>query len=191
MSTPSGDGGRTVFDGGLLRVRVERARLPDGTISEREVVRHPGAAGVLPIVESDGGRPDDGPCVLLLRQYRHAAGETLWEIPAGTLEPGESAEECAVRELAEEAGLEADDLRLLGRPFTSPGFTDEVVHLFLAPVTREVGASPEPEEVLEPVILPLRRALEMAAAGEIRDAKTLCALFLAERATKSGSRPSE
>lgn len=191
MSAPSPDGGRTVFDGELLCVRVERARLPDGTVTEREVVRHPGAAGVLPIVEPEDGNPEDGPCVLLLRQYRHAAGETLLEIPAGTLEPGESAEDCAVRELAEEAGLEAAELRLLARPFTSPGFTDEVVHLFLAPATREVGASPEPEEELEPVILPLRRALEMAVAGEIRDAKTLCALFLARQATNVRSRPSE
>lgn len=189
--------GRTVFEGSLLRVRVERARLPDGEEVEREVVRHPGAAGVLPVVsgrpEADGAGEQASPTILLLRQYRHAAAETLWEIPAGTLEPGETPEACAVRELEEEAGLAAreDDLVELGRPFTSPGFTDEVIHLFLAPRTRAVSARPEPGEQLERVRLSLERALGMAAAGEIRDAKTLCALLLAARATAGVAQPSE
>lgn len=175
--------GRTVFRGGLLRVRVERARLPDGAEVEREVVRHPGAAGVLPFVSPAPDEVGDGPRVLLLRQHRHAAGRTLWEIPAGTLEEGESPEACAARELEEEAGLAARRLRLLGRPFTSPGFTDERIHLYLAPETRAVEARPEPEERFERVRLDFERALAMATGGEIHDAKTICALLLAARVT--------
>lgn len=196
MSEGGASEGRTVFEGSLLRVRVERARLPGGGEVEREVVRHPGAAGVLAFVPAEaggGGRNEEATptTVLLLRQYRHAAGETLWEIPAGTLEAGESPEACAARELVEEAGLQAGDLEPLGRAFTSPGFTDEVIHLYLATSTRAVQARPEPEEQLERVRVPLRRAVAMAAAGEIRDAKTICALLLAARATEDTPEPSE
>lgn len=195
MSEAGAPDGRTVFEGKLLRVRVERALTPGGREVEREVVRHPGAAGVLPFV-SEGPDADlddgaDGPTVLLLRQHRHAAGTTLWEIPAGTLEPGEAPAACAARELEEEAGLAAEELEPLGRAYTSPGFTDEVIHLYLARTTRAVDARPEPEEELEPVRMPLRRALAMASSGEIRDAKTICALFLAARATKRSPDPSE
>lgn len=177
--------GRTVFQGSLLRVRVERARLPDGATAEREVVRHPGAAGVLPFVASAPGADGErsGPHVLLLRQHRHAAGRTLWEIPAGTLEEGESPESCAARELEEEAGLAARRLTLLGRPFTSPGFTDERIHLYLARETTSVEARPEPGERFERVRLPFERAVAMATGGEIHDAKTLCAILLAARVT--------
>lgn len=183
MSEPEDREGRTVFRGSLLRVRVERARLPDGSEVEREVVRHPGAAGVLPLVAVPAVASEEGPFVLLLRQYRHAADRTLWEIPAGTLEEGEGPEACAARELEEEAGLIAGRLTLLGRPFTSPGFTDERIHLYLADETRPTEARPEPEEQLERVRMPLRRAVAMAAGGEIDDAKTICALLLADRVT--------
>lgn len=174
--------GRSVFRGRLFRVDVDRVRLPGGEEVEREVVHHPGAAGVLPWFPD--GRDGSGEAeVVLLRQYRYAAGADLWEIPAGTLEPEEAPEACAARELEEEAGLVARDLRLLGSVLTSPGFTDERIHLFLA---REPGpgeANPEAGERLAPRTVPVTRALEMVEAGDVEDAKTVTALLLALRAT--------
>lgn len=175
---------RTVFEGRLLHVVVERVRLPDGTTAEREVVRHPGAAGVLPLFPGGSGEGDDAPAVLLIRQHRHAAGRELWEIPAGTLEPGEDPRSCAVRELQEEAGLRAGELRLLGTVHTSPGFTDERIHLFLAVDPDRGEARPEPEETIRSETMPLSTALEMVEAGQVEDAKSVTALLLAARATK-------
>lgn len=172
---------RTVFEGRLLTVAVERVRLPDGTTVERELVRHPGAAGVLPLFRGPDG-DDRSPSVLLVRQHRHAAGRELWEIPAGTLEPGEDPRSCAIRELEEEAGLRAGELRRLGAVHTSPGFTDERIHLFLAVDPEPGRASPEPEETIRAERMPLAAALEMVEAGEVEDAKSATALLLAERA---------
>lgn len=178
---------RTVFEGRLLRVTVERVRLPDGTEVEREVVRHPGAAAVLPLFTADPAEDASRVSVLLIRQYRHAAGRELWEIPAGTLEPGEGARACAVRELEEEAGLRAGDVRPLGAVHTSPGFTDERVHLFLAVDPEPGEPRPEAEETIRPERMPLSAALAMVEAGEVEDAKTVTALLLAARATVSPS----
>lgn len=173
---------REVFHGRLLRVFVDRVTLPDGTRVEREIVRHPGAAAVLPIRQRNGPSGGTVTTVVLLRQYRYAAERELWEVPAGTLEPGESPEACAARELREEAGLEAAELRPLASFFTTPGFTDERIHLFVATGLREVGAAPDPEERIRREELPLERALEMVRDGEVMDAKTICALLGVERA---------
>lgn len=178
---------RTVFEGRLLRVAVERVRLPDGTTVEREVVRHPGAAAVLPLFTRASGEDAPDPSVLLIRQHRHAAGRALWEIPAGTLEAGEDARACAVRELEEEAGLRAGELTSLGAVHTSPGFTDERVHLFLAVDPERGRARPEPEEAIRPEVMPLSAALALVDGGEVEDAKTVAALLLAARATESRS----
>lgn len=173
---------RTVFEGRLLTVMVERVRLPDGTTVERELVRHPGAAGVLPLFRGRPDREAEGPSVLLIRQHRHAAGRALWEIPAGTLEPGEDPRACAIRELEEEAGLRAGELRRLGAVHTSPGFTDERIHLFLAVDPDPGMARPEPEESIRAERMPLAAALELVDAGEVEDAKSVTALLLADRA---------
>ncbi len=174
--------GRTVFRGELLRVDVDRVRLPGGREAERELVRHPGAAGALPLFPE--GRDGSGEAeVVLIRQFRYAAGTELWEIPAGTLEPDETPEACASREMEEEAGLAARELRPLGSVLTSPGFTDERIHLYLAPSPETGEARPEAGERIEPRALPLARALEMVEAGEVEDAKTVTALLLAARAT--------
>lgn len=181
---------RAVFEGSLLRVVVERVKLPDGTTVEREVVRHPGAAGALPIFrggsgQDAGGSGQDGgePAVLLIRQYRHAAARELWEIPAGTLERGEDARACALRELEEETGLRAGELRRLGTVHTSPGFTDERVHLFLAVDPEKGEARPEAEERIRSDVMPLSTALAMVEDGRVEDAKSVAALLLAGRAT--------
>lgn len=146
--------------------------LPNGRAVLLEVLRHPGAAAVLPL-------HDDG-TVTLLRQHRHAAGGELWEIPAGKLEPGEPPEVCARRELAEEAGL-VGELRPIGLLHPAPAYTDERIHLYVATRLLPAPPAPEEDEVLLPVRLPLTEALRMADAGDITDAKTLVALYRAAR----------
>ncbi len=160
------------FVGRLLRVTVDRVSLPDGSETSREVVRHPGAAAVLPV--TDRGE------AILVRQFRYAAGEVLLEIPAGTLEHDEPAEECARRELAEETGFAARELIPLGAVFLAPGYSSELLHLFvardLAPVA---GANPDADENIEIVTLPLEEARRLVLAGNIRDAKTALAILAA------------
>ena len=117
--------------------------------------------------------------VCLLRQYRHAAGGWLWELPAGKLEPGEAAQLTAQRELEEEAGLQAVEWRRLGETLTTPGFCDEVIHLFLARQLSRVPARPQTHELIEVHWLPLGTAVAQVHSGEIRDAKTMLGLLLA------------
>jgi ADP-ribose pyrophosphatase len=164
---------RDVYSGRVVRLTVDTVRLPNGADVDLEVIRHPGAAAVVPL--------DWNGDVLLIRQYRHAAGGFIVEVPAGKLDGGEPPEACAARELIEEAGVEAGQIDRLGSILTTPGFTDEVIHLFLA---RDLAPAPqklEADEVLTVERVPLARALAMCADGAIRDAKSICALFLAER----------
>jgi ADP-ribose pyrophosphatase len=138
-----------------------------------DVVRHPGAAAVVPFLDDDE--------VLLIRQYRHATGGTIWEVPAGKLDDGEAPETCAARELEEEAGRRAGRLEKLGWIFTTPGFTDEVIHLFAGFDLTAVPTRHEDDELIEIVPMPLARALELVWAGEIPDAKSALALIHAAR----------
>lgn len=163
-----------VYPGRRISVDEDTVRFPDGSTGTLEMVRHPGAAAVVPFLDSPGA-PD--PRVLLIRQFRHAADGRLWEIPAGTLDPGETPETCARRELREEAGVRARALRRLATVFTTPGFTDERIHLFYATALTRVPAAPEADEFLE---IHERRWSEvgrMVRRGEIRDAKSLVALL--------------
>jgi ADP-ribose pyrophosphatase len=169
-------GSRRVFDGRLLQLCVDRVSLPDGGEAERELVHHPGAAAVVPLDD-----PGTGPRVTLLRQYRYAVGAVLWEVPAGIVEPGESPEDCARRELREEAGLIAGTLRRLTAIETSPGFCDEKIDLFLATDLVEGDAEPEVGEVVELHRLDLERALEMVEDGSITNGVAVAALLLVGR----------
>ncbi|MFP3948759.1 MAG: NUDIX hydrolase [Longimicrobiales bacterium] len=164
-----------VHDGRVVHLGVDRVRFPDGSTGELELVEHSGAAAVLPLV----GDPDaDDPEILLIRQYRYAAGGYLYEVPAGTLDPGdESWEECARRELLEETGFEARALRRLTWIFTTPGFTDEIIHLFLATGLTAGETSRDADEFMEVVRMPLSRALAMVRDSEIVDAKSMVTLF--------------
>lgn len=165
---------RRAYAGRLLTVDADTVRLPNGSQLELEMVRHPGAAAVVPLLS----RPDaEDPYVLLLQQYRYAAQGTIWEIPAGVLEPGEEPIACARRELREETGAEADRIEPLTTIFTTPGFTDERIHLFLATGIRPGSASPNADELIEVRPVPLARALAMIRDGEIVDAKTIIALL--------------
>ena len=163
---------RVVHRGRSILVQVERAELPNGKTVELDVVRHPGAAAVVPFESDD--------VVLLIRQYRHAAGGTIWEVPAGKLD-GEAPDVCAARELEEEVGRRAGRLVPLASILTTPGFTDEVIHLFAAFDLSPVAQRLEHDEVIEVVPVPLARALQMIWSGELRDAKSSLALLHAAR----------
>jgi len=165
---------RNVFAGRVIDVSVDRVRLPNGRETDMERVHFHGAAGVLPILDGD-----DGPEVVLVRQYRYCVGGWLWEIPAGKLDhEDEPAADCARRELAEETGYAAGELEPLGGVWSTPGATDEMVWLFVATDLEELdGDSLDDDEVLEVARLPLADAVRMAVEGEIDDAKTVAALL--------------
>lgn len=165
---------RRVHAGRVIDLDLDTVRFPDGSSAELEVVRHPGAAAVLPVL-SDPHGPD--PTIVMLRQYRYAAGGELWEIPAGRLAPGEDPAACARRELAEETGLRAARLEPLTAIWTTPGFSDEYIHLFWAEGLTPGPAAREPDEFIEVVPRPLSEVLTAIRAGEVRDAKTVVALL--------------
>lgn len=162
---------RNVFKGRVLTLNLEKVTLPNGRVAELEIAHHPGGAAVVAL--DDAGR------VCLLRQYRHAAGGWVREIPAGKLDGGEPPLQCAQRELAEEAGVRAARWDKLGEYLSSPGVLTEVIHVYLARELASVGAAPEDHEVLEVEWLPLRDALQLAASGGLRDGKSLVGLFWA------------
>lgn len=170
-------GGRTVYRGRVFDVELDRVRFPDGSEGELEILRHPGAAAVLPLYRAGERSGEAGPVVVLLRHYRYAAGGEIWEVPAGKLEEGESPSSCARRELEEEAGLRARELRSLTTIHTTPGFTDERIHLFLALDLEPGKAEHEAAEFIETRELPLDEAMDLVRRGGITDSKTVCALL--------------
>lgn len=172
---------KAVFEGKVVRLYLDRVRLPDGREAEREVVLHWGAVGMVP-VDADGR-------VFLVRQYRHAPGEDLVEVPAGKLAPGEDPLGCARRELMEEIGYAAKEWIKLAYFYTSPGFSDEVLHLYLARGLEKGEASPDEDEFLEVMHLPLTEAVAMIGRGEIRDSKTVAGLALASAYLRGDYRP--
>lgn len=166
----------TVYVGRRIRVEVDTLHTPDGRAIRRDAIRHPGAVVILPVLDTEH--------VVLLRNFRFVIGDTLWELPAGTLEPNEPLEACAQRELLEETGYRAAKWRSLGYLFASPGVMDEKLHLFIAEELTAGEAQPEPDEKLEPVTVRLDDAIRMCLDGTIRDAKTITGLLLWERMQK-------
>jgi ADP-ribose pyrophosphatase len=164
-----------VHTGRKIQVAVDVSPGPRGGTVRRDVVIHPGAVAILPL--TDDGR------VCLLRNHRFIMDEVLWEIPAGTLEPGEPIERAAVRELAEETGYTAASWRKLSEFYPSPGVLSEKTHLFVAQGLTPGAMQPEDDEQLEPVLVPWNEALARALDGTVRDAKTLVALLLWDRLT--------
>lgn len=159
-----------------IDVTTEIVDLPNGRRVEFDLVRHPGAAAVVPFL--DDGR------VLLIRQFRFATGGEIMEIPAGKLDPGEAPEVCAARELEEETGYRAGRLERLGSIWTTPGFCDEIIHLFAAFDLEPTEQRLEPDEIIELVPTPLDAALD-ALSGPVVDGKTATALLLAARSDRS------
>lgn len=167
---------RRVYTGRVISLDVDMVRFPNGTMGELEMIRHSGASAVVPFLSGPGG-PD--PEVLLIRQYRYATDGYVYEIPAGRLDPDERPEACALRELREETGYSASEIVALTTIFTTPGFTDERIHLFIASGLTRGEASPESDELLDLAPMPLARALRMIESGEIQDGKTIVALLFA------------
>jgi ADP-ribose pyrophosphatase len=165
---------RRVYGGKVVRLDVDTVRFPDGSTGELEIIRHPGAAAVIPCA-SDPAAGD--PIILMIRQFRYAAGGALWEIPAGTLAPGEAPEACARRELREETGVAAERIERLTSIYTTPGFTDELIHLFWAQGLTQGETAREHDEFIEVVPKPLSEVLTGIREGEIRDAKTVVAIL--------------
>ena len=162
---------------------MDTVRYPDGSTGELEMIRHSGAAAVVPLLDSPDS-PD--PRVLLIHQFRYAAGGYLYEVPAGRPDwQGEPWDECAQRELEEETGYRAGKLIPLTAILTTPGFTDERIHLFLATDLVEGQHGRDDDEFMEVVTLPLSQAVEMISRGEIEDAKTICALLYTDRSLRS------
>ncbi len=162
---------------GRIRLTLDRVRFPDGTEGELEMIRHPGAAAILPVL---GDPADPDPEVVLVRQYRYATDGYIYEVPAGIPNsPDEPWETCAHRELEEETGYRAATLGHLTWIYTTPGFTDEVIHLFLATDLEPGARRLDEDEFLETVTLPFSRVLEMIRGGEIVDGKSIATLLYA------------
>jgi ADP-ribose pyrophosphatase len=162
---------RPIYEGRVVNLSIDKIRLPGGRLCELEMIRHPGAAAAVPL---DGeGR------VLLIRQYRYASGGWLLEVPAGKLDGGEAPETCAAREVEEETGFRPARLVPMGWIWTTPGFTNERIWLFLALDLAETRQNLQPDELLSVERVPLAEAVRLAGQGEIRDAKSVCALLRA------------
>ncbi len=159
----------TVFDGKLLKVRVDTVRLPDGSERQREVVEHPGAVGILPVL------PDGR--FILVRQYRYAVGREMLEIPAGTREPDEGPEECAHRELREETGYVASELKEMTRFFVSPGWATEELIIYVATDVVPGPPAPADDEFLEIVQVRPEDVVHLIRDGDIADSKSIVALL--------------
>jgi ADP-ribose pyrophosphatase len=164
---------RPIFRGRVVDLSVDEVRLPNGNVCALETIRHPGASAVVPVDRE--GR------VLLVRQYRWATGGYILEVPAGKLDAGEAPETCARREVEEETGHRAGELQPLGWVWTTPGFSDEKIWLYLATDVEPARQDLQPDEVLTIEALPFDDAVAMAENGTIVDAKSICALLRAAR----------
>ena len=160
------------FNGRVIHVHLDTVELPNGKISTREVVNHPGGVGILALDERNQ--------VLVVRQFRYAYGKVLTEIPAGKLERGEDPYDAAMRELREETGAMTDSLTSLGEIYPTPGYCDEVIRLYLAQNLRWGEMDPDDDEFLHVDRVPFARLEEEILAGRIRDAKTIVAVLKAK-----------
>lgn len=165
--------GEVKYKGVIVTVKLDRAELCNGKIVKREVVQHPGGVTVLPVDEN-------GICTMV-RQFRYPFGRMILEAPAGKLEPGENPKESAVRELSEETGFTADEWIDLGPCLTSPGFSSEVLHIYLALGLHAGSSHPDEDEFLNTERIPLAELSRMVMANEIDDAKTIIAVLKAEK----------
>ncbi len=166
-----------VFSGRLVKLRVDRVRLPNGRESTREVVVHRGAVAAVPLIDHDR--------IVLVRQFRQAAGETLLEIPAGTIDPGEDPGACVVRELEEEIGYHANRVTTMFRSYLAPGYSSEMLHTFLAEDLVKAKAQADADEFIEVVEVSMDEAVGKILSGEIKDAKSICGILMAQRVLAS------
>jgi len=163
--------------GRIVNLDLDTVGFPDGSTGRLEMIRHPGAAAVVPLLDPLDS-PD--PRILLIRQFRHAADSVIWEIPAGRLDPGEAPEDCARRELEEEAGMRADRLERLTTIYTTPGFTDERIHLYMATGLVPGAAAREADEFMEVETRRWSEVMDLVRTGGIVDGKTLVSLMFVQ-----------
>ncbi len=154
-----------VFEGRIIKVKVDKVEMPDGSTSTRELVEHPGGVGIVAVTDNDE--------IILVKQYRKPLDKVIYEIPAGKLDPGEHHRTCGIRELEEETGLSAKVFDYMGFIYPSPGFTDEVTHVYLAKELTQGETHPDDDEFLDVEKVPFERALKMVIDGEINDAKSV------------------
>jgi ADP-ribose pyrophosphatase len=168
---------KRLHTGRIVNLDIDTVRFPDGSTGALEMMRHPGASAVVPLLDPV---TDADPRVLLIRQFRHAADDFIWEVPAGRLDPGETPEACAARELEEEAGMVAERMERLTTIFTTPGFTDERIHLYLATGLTPGAQAREADEFMEIDVKRWSEAMEMVQGGRIVDGKTLVSLLFVQ-----------
>ncbi len=170
---------KPIFSGKIIDLSIDHVQLPNGQHCDLEMVHHPGGAASIAI--------DDNANVCLLRQYRHAADDWIWELPAGKLEQDETPLVTAQRELAEEAGICAAHWKTIGQHLSSPGVFTEIIYLYYATQLSMINQNLENDEVIEVHWLPFSKALNMAQTGEIQDAKTLIGLYRTQTFLHTGA----
>lgn len=164
---------KEIYNGKIVNLRVDKVELSNGNTSSREIVEHPGAVCILPVKED--GR------IVLVSQFRKPVEETLLELPAGKLEKGEEPEKCAFRELVEETGYRAGKLEFMFSFYTSPGFSNEILHLFMATDLTPGESNPDDDEMVEVVEIDLKKAVNMIYKGQIKDSKTAIGILALHR----------
>ncbi|MFS8541858.1 MAG: NUDIX hydrolase [Tissierellales bacterium] len=162
-----------IYEGKIINLRIDTVELPDKKYSKREIVEHPGAVGIVPIT-------DDG-CMILVKQYRKSVEKFLLEIPAGKIEINEEPKETGLRELAEETGYKANKMEYLFEFYTSPGFSNEKIYLFLATELEKGEVKPESDEYIKVEKYKIEELVDMVIRGEINDGKTIVAIFYAQK----------
>jgi ADP-ribose pyrophosphatase len=165
---------RRVYAGRVIDVDIDVVRFPNGSTGEMEMVRHPGASAVVPFLSDPTA---DDPQILLIKQYRYAANDFIYEIPAGKLDGAEDPKVCAARELREETGCTAEHIEHLYTFFTTPGFTDERIHAFMATGLSRGAVAHEKDEFMSLETVTLSKALELIKTGELKDAKSALAIL--------------
>ncbi len=170
---------KTIRHGRVFDITVENVTFPNGFNVDLEILRHPGASAIVPLLGTDK--------VVMIKQYRHAIGDFMWEIPAGTFDGQEEPLACARRELTEETGYAAGRWERLGAITPVPGYSDERIHLFLARDLSPAAQELDQDELLEVYPLPLHEVVDMIMAGRIEDAKTIAGIFFAMQKLKTGA----
>lgn len=160
-----------IFSGKIVRLRVDRVQMPGGKLAIREVVEHPGGVGIVAITDKDE--------IILVKQFRKPLEKAIYEVPAGKIDKGEGHRECGLRELSEETGYTAENFEYLGYMYPSPGFTDEVTHLYVATGLTSGETHPDADEYLDIEYIPVDKVMEMIMNNEINDAKTIFGIFKA------------
>jgi len=161
---------KSIYKGKIINLRIDEVVLPNGKKTTREIVEHYGAVAILPLINENN--------FLLVRQFRKPIEKMLMEIPAGKLEQGENIKRCAIRELREETGYETKDLQKLASVYLAPGYSSELIHIFIAKNLKKTSPEPDADEFLENIIIKKKDVLNKILNGEIKDSKTIVAIML-------------